>query len=203
MKIAKTILFLVCLLPVVGLVVGLFTQSLGANPVDTITRETGEWSLRLLLATLLITPLRQLTGKHQLIRFRRMLGVYAYFYVLLHFTTFWLLDHSLDISAMLEDIIKKNYILVGFLALLMLTPLAITSTNKMIKRLGGSRWRKLHWLVYPAAILGVVHFWWLVKSDITEPLIYATVLALLLGYRVFKKIKSARVVAVKAQAVTS
>ncbi len=203
MKIAKTILFLVCLLPVVGLVVGLFTQSLGANPVETITHETGEWSLRLLLATLLITPLRQLTGKHQLIRFRRMLGVYAYFYVMLHFTTFWLLDHSLDVSAMLEDIIKKNYILVGFLALLMLTPLAITSTNSMIKRLGGSRWRKLHWLVYPAAILGVVHFWWLVKSDITEPLIYATVLALLLGYRVFKKIKSGRAVRVKPQAVTS
>jgi sulfoxide reductase heme-binding subunit YedZ len=181
----KAILFLLCLLPLAVMVLevfGLAGLSLGANPVEELIHRCGKWGLKFLLITLAVTPLRRLTGKTWLLRFRRMLGLFAFFYILLHFLVYAGLDQGFGLAPILEDIAERPYITVGFTALVLLVPLALTSTNGMVRRLG-SRWRKLHRLVYVIAILGVWHFYWQVKLDTLEALIYALILALLLGFR--------------------
>jgi sulfoxide reductase heme-binding subunit YedZ len=179
------LLFLACLIPLGKLTLEIFGvagMSLGANPIEELIHRLGIWGLNFLLITLTVTPLRRLTGKNWLLRFRRMLGLFAFFYVLLHFLTYSGLDQRFDLSAIIEDIAERPYITVGFTALLLLVPLAATSTQAMMRRLG-RRWQKLHRLVYLIAILGVVHFYWQVKLDTLEALIYAAILAILLGYR--------------------
>jgi sulfoxide reductase heme-binding subunit YedZ len=182
----KPAAFLICLIPLGQLLYRAYTNDLGANPIETITRFTGSWSLLILLASLSVTPLRRLTGWNELIRYRRMLGLFAFSYAALHFATYMVLDLYFDFSAIAKDILKRPYITVGFTALVLMIPLAITSNSKMIRRLG-KRWQQLHYLVYPIAILGVIHFYWLVKSDITRPAQYGLVLALLLGFRLYHK----------------
>ncbi len=186
LRAAKPAIFVLCLVPLGRVVLAAFGVaglSLGANPVETILHTMGKWGLNFLLITLAVTPLRRLTGWNRLIRFRRMLGLFALFYVVLHFVTYAWLDQSLDASAVVEDIIERPYITVGMVALALLIPLGVTSTNAMMRRLG-RRWQSLHRLVYLIAILGVWHFWWQVKQDIAEPAIYAASLALLLAFRV-------------------
>ncbi len=185
----KAGLFAAALAPFASLVLGAFTGGLGANPVETITHTTGEWTLCLLLATLAITPLRHLTGRVWLTRLRRMVGLFAFFYLALHFATYAVLDASLDIAYVVEDIADRLYITAGFAAFLMLAPLAATSTNAMVRRLGPARWRRLHRLVYAAAVCGALHFLWLVKADLLEPLIHAGVLAVLLAARLPTAVK--------------
>ena len=179
----KAALFALCLLPLARLVFFAFTDRLGANPIEFVLRSLGTWTLTLLLVTLSITPLRRLTGWNSLIRARRMLGLFAFFYACLHFLTFAGLDQSFDLNAILADVIKRPYITVGFTCFVLLIPLAVTSTNAMQRRLGGKRWQQLHRLVYLIAAGGVVHYLWLVKKDITQPLLYGLVLAVLLGIR--------------------
>ena len=186
LRLFKISLFLVCLIPFGQLLFRAYTNDLGANPIDAITRFTGTWSLFILLASLSVTPLRRLTGWNELIKYRRMLGLFAFFYAVLHFSTYVVLDLYFDFSAIGKDILKRPYITVGFTALLLMTPLAITSTAAMVRRLG-KRWQQLHYLVYAVAILGVLHFYWLVKSDITRPAQYGMFLALLLGYRLYHR----------------
>jgi len=182
----KPAIFAVCLIPLGQLAYRAYDGDLGANPIDTVTRFTGSWSLIFLLASLAITPLRRISGWNELIKFRRMLGLYAFFYALLHFSTFVGLDHFFDLNRIAKDIIKRPYVTAGFTAFLMMIPLALTSTAGMIRRLG-KRWQQLHRLVYLAAIAAVIHFYWLVKSDITRPAQYGAVLAALLGYRIVVK----------------
>lgn len=167
------------------------SDALGADPVVEIEHRLGLWALRLLLITLAITPLRQLTGQPLLIRFRRMLGLYAFFYACLHFAAFLGLDLRGYWTQIFEEIVKRPYITVGFAAWLLLVPLAVTSTKGWIKRLGRN-WARLHKLVYAVGVLAVLHFWWLVKSDIREPLLYASILGVLLGWRVWKWISQRR-----------
>ena len=181
----KTTLFLLCLVPLLSLVYGLLGDSLGANPIEALSRGLGDWTLRFLLITLLVTPLRRFTGLNWLPRLRRMLGLYTFFYALLHFMSYVWLDQFFDWAAIGKDIVKRPFITVGFASFLLLIPLAATSTNAMIKRLGGQRWRALHRSIYLIAGLAVLHYWWMVKKDITQPAIYAAVLALLLGLRVY------------------
>jgi len=183
----KAALFLASLIPFVRLAWFGYTNQLGANPIEFITRSLGTWTLVFLLLTLTITPLRNLSGWSWLIKLRRMAGLFAFFYALLHFITYIWLDQFFDLHDIYKDVIKRPFITIGFAAFIMLIPLALTSTNAMIKRLGGKRWLLLHRLVYLIAICGVLHYWWLVKKDITQPLIYATVLATLLAYRVVIK----------------
>jgi sulfoxide reductase heme-binding subunit YedZ len=178
----KVWVFVVCLLPLVRLIGLGFTGGLGANPIEFITRSTGTWTLVGLMLTLSVTPLRRLTGRAGLIRYRRMLGLFSFFYVCLHFVTYIWLDQFFDPAAIAKDIIKRPFITVGFTAFLLLIPLAATSTHTMIRRLG-RRWQQLHRLVYAIAFLGVVHYWWLVKKDLTEPMIYGGVLVALLAMR--------------------
>lgn len=179
----KAGLFAAALAPFTALVVTGATGGLGANPVEAITHTTGEWTLRLLLATLAITPLRHLTGWVSLTRLRRMVGLFAFFYLVLHFATYAVLDASLDLAYVVEDVADRLYITVGFAAFVMLVPLAATSTNAMVRRLGPLRWRRLHRLVYAAGVCGVLHYLWLVKADLREPLIYAGILTVLLAAR--------------------
>ena len=181
----KPAIFCLCLLPALLLAWGLFNDTLGAEPIDVLADETGIWALRLLLITLCITPLRKLTGWAPLVRLRRMLGVYAFFYAALHFLVYLVLDQFFYWPDIVEDIIKRKFIFAGFLALVILAPLAATSTRGMMKRLGGRRWQILHRGVYIASISAATHFVWKVKSDYTEPAIYAFILALLLGYRLW------------------
>lgn len=182
-RIAKAILFIAALTPLARLMWLGVTDGLGANPIEFITRATGTWTLIGVLTTLTVTPLRKLSGWNWLIRLRRMLGLFAFFYACLHFITYIWLDQFFDLQAIVEDVIKRPFITVGFLAFILLIPLAATSTNAMMKRLGGKNWNRLHRLVYLIGMLGVVHYWWLVKKDVTEPLIYALVLAALLAIR--------------------
>ena len=191
--VVKPILFLVCLVPLTRLVWDGVHENLGANPVETIRLFTGDWTLRFLLITLAVTPLRRLTGWNAIVRVRRMLGLFAFFYAALHVISYVWLDQFFMWDLIIEDVYKRPYITVGFTAFMLLLPLALTSTNGMVRRLGGKHWQRLHRLVYIIAILGVVHFWWLVKSDIRQPLIYATVLALLLGYRLIWAVRRPRV----------
>lgn len=181
----KVALFLLCLVPLVKLALetfGIAGMSLGANPIEELIHRLGIWGLNFLLVTLAVTPLRRLTGRSWLLRFRRMLGLFAFFYVLLHFLTYAGLDQRFDLPVIFEDVVERPFITIGFTAFVLLIPLAVTSTHAMMKRLG-RRWQKLHRLVYVIAILGVVHFYWQVKLDTLEPLIYAAILAVLLGYR--------------------
>jgi len=182
-------LFLILLIPLFKLIGNGVLDQLGANPIEKITRTTGYWTLTLLLVTLAVTPLRRLSGRPWLGRFRRMLGLFAFFYGCLHFFTYLVLDQFFDWPGIVKDIAKRPYITVGFTAFLLLIPLAVTSTDGMIRRLGGRRWRRLHRLVYVIAIGGVVHFWWLVKKDITAPAVDATVLAVLLSFRMIGAVR--------------
>jgi sulfoxide reductase heme-binding subunit YedZ len=181
----KVLVFAVCLVPLALLAAAVFGVGglgLGANPVEELIHRLGKWGLKFLLLTLAVTPLRKLTGWNWLIRFRRMLGLFAFFYVSLHFLAYAGLDQRFDWAVIVEDVIERPYITIGMLALLLLLPLAVTSTRGMMRRLGG-RWQKLHRLVYVIAILGVWHFYWQVKLDTLEALIYAGILAALLGFR--------------------
>ncbi len=182
----KPAVFAACLLPF-ALVVGdafEITGRLGANPIEEIMDRFGNWSLRFILVTLAVTPLRRLTGWNWLARFRRMFGLFTFFYVLMHFLTWLVLDQGLLMSAIIEDLVKRPFITIGFAALLLLTALAATSTAAVRRRMG-RRWQLLHNLVYVIAILGVWHYWWQVKKDISEPLVYAAILAILLGARLW------------------
>ncbi len=185
----KAVLFVAALVPLLRLVVAAFTGGLGVNPIEFVTRSTGTWTLSLLLITLAVTPLRRLTGWNWLIRLRRMLGLFAFFYACLHFTTYVWLDQFFDAAAIARDVVKRPFITVGFAAFVLLVPLAATSTNAMIRRLGGKRWQRLHYLVYLIATLGVVHYWWLVKKDVTQPMLFAFALAILLLYRVLREMR--------------
>jgi len=170
--------------PLARLVYGGFTNALGANPIETITRSTGWWTLFLLMATLTVTPLRRISGANWLLKLRRMFGLYAFFYACAHFITFIWFDHWFDAVEILKDVVKRPFVTIGFAAYLLFLPLAFTSTNAMVRRLGRN-WQRLHRLVYLLAVFGVIHFWWLVKRDLTEPAIFAAVLAGLLGARLY------------------
>ena len=185
-RIVHGALVALALIPLAGLAVGALRGDLGANPVETVAHATGGWTLRLLLATLAVTPLRRILGRPGLAPYRRTLGLLAFSYACLHFSTYVALDLTFDLGAVAEDVAKRPYITVGFTAFCLLVPLAATSTRAMVRRLG-RRWVTLHRLVYVAAILGVVHFLWLVKADLREPLLYAGVLALLLGSRLWQR----------------
>src|SRR5690349_17427792 len=181
----KVALFIVCLTPLGLLGWDAYTQNLGANPIEKITHTTGDWTLRFLLITLSVTPLRKLLGVPAFIKFRRMLGLFAFFYGSLHFLTYIWLDKFFNLHEMLIDVAKRKFITVGFTAFVLLIPLAVTSTAGWIRRLGGKRWQKLHRLIYISAVAGVIHYLWLVKADIRKPLVYGAVLAVLLAYRIW------------------
>lgn len=178
----KPFVFLACLIPALLLGWDAFTGGLGVNPIEDITHRTGDWALRFLLVTLAVTPLRWLAGWNGLIRFRRMLGLFAFFYAVLHFSTYLVFDHFFDLLLIIDDVAERKYVTAGFVGFVLMIPLAVTSTQGWIRRLG-RRWAVLHRLVYASAVAGVVHFLWLVKIDIGEPLIYAVILAILLGAR--------------------
>lgn len=180
----RPVVFLACLGPLARLGWKAYSNALGANPIEVITHSTGDWTLIFLLVTLAITPLRKLTRQLWLIRYRRMFGLFAFFYVVLHFLTYIWLDKFFDLHEMLADIAKRRFITVGFTGFVLLIPLALTSTTGWIRRLGGKRWQALHRLIYFSALAGVIHYYWLVKADKHKPLEYAGVLALLLGYRI-------------------
>ena len=182
-KWTKAVVFLLCLGPLAALGWSALHGDLGANPIEFITHATGDWTLRFLCMTLAITPLRKLLRLPELIRFRRMLGLFAFFYASLHFTTYIWLDKFFDLSEMWKDVVKRRFITVGFLAFVLLIPLAITSTKGWIRRLGGKRWQQLHRAIYAAAVLGVIHYYWLVKSDVRKPLFYGALVAILLLWR--------------------
>jgi methionine sulfoxide reductase heme-binding subunit len=183
-KWTKLPVFLVCLVPLAVLVWRALTGNLGANPVEFIQHATGDWTLRFLIFTLSITPLRKLLKLPDLIRFRRMLGLFAFFYACLHFLTYLGPDQSFDLRAIWKDVAKRPFITVGFTAFVLLIPLALTSTAGWIRRLGGRRWQLLHRLIYISAICGVVHYYWLVKSAVLRPLTYGAIVAVLLLWRV-------------------
>ena len=186
-RLTKPLVFLLCLMPVVILLVQAFEVAgygLGANPIETLLHELGRWGLKILLLTLTITPLRRWTGWSWLVRFRRMLGLFAFFYIVLHFLSYAILDQGLDVFAIIEDIVKRPYITLGMAGLLLLIPLAVTSTKGMMRRLG-RRWQKLHRLIYVIAIMAVWHFYWQVKLDTLDATIYALILMILLTTRVY------------------
>lgn len=182
----KLVLFVVALLPFARLVLLAFADRLGANPIEFITRNTGDWTLYFLCITLTVTPLRRLTGWNWLLRLRRMLGLFAFFYAMLHFTTFLWFDHFFDIDEMGKDVLKRPFITVGFTAFVLLIPLAATSTNGMMRRLG-KRWQKLHRTIYLIAPLGILHFWWMKagKNDFAQPILFGSIVALLLLLRLY------------------
>ncbi len=182
--VVKPTVFALSLAPVGWLIYGAFAGALGPNPIEEITHQTGDWTLRFLLLTLAITPLRVLMHWNLLVRFRRMLGLFAFFYGSLHLLTYVWLDKFFDWPEIVRDIPRRPFITMGFLAFVVLVPLAATSTAGMIRRLGGRAWQRLHRLIYLSAIAGVVHYWWLVKADVSRPRVYASVLAVLLTWRV-------------------
>jgi sulfoxide reductase heme-binding subunit YedZ len=186
----KAALFVLALMPFARLVVFAFIERLGANPIEFITRSTGDWTLYFLCITLAVTPLRRLSKWNWLIKLRRMLGLFAFFYAVMHFTTFLWFDHFFDLNEMLKDVVKRPFITVGFAAFLLLIPLAATSTNGMIKRLGARRWQGLHRAIYLIAPLGILHFWWMKagKSDFAQPILFGTIVGLLLLMRVYWKL---------------
>ena len=181
-RVLKPVVFLLCLVPAALMLLDVLESRLGANPVEALLHRTGDWTLILLLVTLAVTPVRRISGWAWLIRLRRMLGLFAFFYAVLHFTVYLWLDRQLSLDEIAVDILERPYITLGFVALLILVLLAATSPKAMVRRLG-RRWKVLHRAVYAAAILGVCHFWWLVKADVTEPAIYAVCLAALLAAR--------------------
>ena len=184
-KWTKVALWLACLAPAVWLAYGIFTNNLGPNPIEAITRGTGDWTLRILLASLAITPARRLLQQPDLIRFRRMLGLWAFFYAFLHLMTWVWLDKFFDPAEMWADVVKRKFVTAGMAGFLCLLPLALTSTTGWIRRLG-KNWQRLHRLAYVAAAAGVVHYWWLVKSDIRLPAMYGAILLALLALRLVK-----------------
>ncbi len=181
----KAVLFAACLVPAARLGWLAWRGGLGANPIEAVTRSTGWWTLALLAATLTVTPLRRLLGAPWLLRLRRMLGLFAFGYASLHFTTYLWLDQFFDLAEIARDVVKRPFITVGFAAFVLLLPLAATSTNAMVRRLGARRWQRLHRAVYLIAVLGVLHFWWLVKKDVTEPRLFALVMGALLAARLW------------------
>jgi len=183
-RISKPFLFLACLVPAVLLGWNAYHNNLGANPISEITHVTGDWTLRFVLISLAVTPFRRLTGWNAIIRYRRMLGLFAFFYASLHFMTYIGLDQGFAWEYILPDIAKRPYITVGFLGFVLLIPLALTSTTGWIRRLG-KRWTQIHRLIYVTAVAGVVHYWWLVKSDISRPLAYGAVLGVLFAIRLW------------------
>jgi sulfoxide reductase heme-binding subunit YedZ len=185
MHLLKPAVFAACLIPLALILWRGFTGDLTANPIEFITHRTGDWTLRFLLITLAITPLRRITGWNPIIRMRRMLGVFAFFYGCLHFLTYVVLDHFFAVARMIEDVAERRYITAGFTGFVLLIPLAVTSTQAMVRRLGGRRWQALHRLVYVSAIAGVIHYTWLVKADLRPPMRYAAILAVLLGFRLW------------------
>src|SRR5712671_2565533 len=184
LRILKVFIFLAALVPLERLVWKFFHDGLGANPVEVITHSTGDWTMILILTTLSITPLRKLTKQYWLIGVRRMIGLFAFFYGCLHFTTYLWLDKFFDVHEIYKDIYKRPFITAGFTAFVLMIPLALTSTKGSIRRLGGKNWQRLHRLIYVTAIAAVIHYIWLVKADLREPLRYAFVLAVLLSYRI-------------------
>ena len=191
----KPLLFLLCLVPLAVLIARanfLFGMDLGANPIEELLHELGLWALRFLVITLAVTPLRDLIRKPWPLAFRRMLGLFAFFYVFLHFLVWFVVDREMRWSEIVSDIAKRPFITIGFTAFVLLIPMAITSTNGWIRRLGAQRWKKLHWLIYPITLLGVWHFYWLVKSDVREPLLYLGLTVVLLGWRGWKAVKRTR-----------
>ena len=188
----KVAVFVLCLIPAAWLVIAALTGRLSANPIKDITEDTGTWTLRFLLVTLCVTPLRKLTGWSGVIKYRRMLGLFAFFYGFLHFLTYAWLDQFFSFPDILRDVYKRPFITAGFTGFAVMIPLAITSTKKWIARLGGRRWQLLHRLTYAGGVAGVVHYLWLVKADIQRPLIYGLLLSVLLGYRVLQSLRSRR-----------
>lgn len=184
-KWTKVAVFAACLVPFAILLWRAFQGDLGADPVAFVEHATGDWILRFLVITLAITPLRKLLRLPQLIRFRRMLGLFAFFYACLHFSTWAILDRGLSWTDMLQDVAKRPYITVGFTGFVLLIPLAITSTSGWIRRLGGKRWQLLHRAIYFSAVAGVIHYYWLVKSDVRKPLEYAFIVAVLIAWRIW------------------
>ena len=181
--IAKPIVFVASLVPTAWLTWAALTGNLTANPIQELEHQTGLWVLRFLIITLAITPIRRLTGWNDLIKFRRMTGLFAFYYACLHLLCYVVLDQFFAFRTMLVDVSKRPYITVGFTAFLLLIPLAVTSTSGMIRRLGGRRWRRLHQLIYVAAACGVIHYWWSVKADISSPEKYALIIGSLLAFR--------------------
>jgi sulfoxide reductase heme-binding subunit YedZ len=194
----KSPLVAVGLLPVAWLIVGFYRDELGANPIEKITHVTGDWALRFLLVSLAVTPLRRLLGWNGLIAYRRMLGLFAFFYAVLHLTTFTVLDHFFDWQEMIADVYKRPYVTAGMTAFVCLLPLALTSTRGWIRRLG-SRWTQLHRLAYVAAAAAVLHYWWLVKADVRAPFWYAAVLATLFAVRLVYRLTATRAAAASKQ----
>jgi sulfoxide reductase heme-binding subunit YedZ len=180
----KPLLFVLCLSPLGSLGWRGWQGNLTANPIEFITRATGDWTLRFLLITLAVTPMRRLLGLPELIRFRRMFGLFAFFYGVLHFITWVWLDRFFDVREMIVDLTKRRFIIAGMTAFAAMVPLALTSTAGWIRRLGGRRWQALHRLIYLSAAAGVLHYWWLVKSDVRMPMLYGAILACLLAMRV-------------------
>jgi sulfoxide reductase heme-binding subunit YedZ len=191
---AKPLLFVLCLLPFAWLAYGAFTDGLGANPAEYLIRSTGDWTLRFICIVLAVTPLRVMTRTNGLARFRRMLGLFAYFYVVVHLLSYSLFDMGFDIPEIAKDIAKRPFILVGFSAFVLLTPLAATSFNRAIKAMGAKRWQTLHKLVYVIAGLGLLHFFWMRagKNDFAEVFVYAAIIAMLLGWRVWNFARNKR-----------
>jgi methionine sulfoxide reductase heme-binding subunit len=182
-KWAKLLVFLLSCVPLLGLIWRGFHNDLTANPVEFLQHQTGDWTLRFLIFTLCITPFRKVLNLPELIRFRRMLGLFTFFYVCLHFLTYLGPDQSFNFAGMLKDVVKRPFITVGFAAFLLLIPLAITSTASWVRRLGGKRWQALHRSIYLCAVLGVIHYYWLVKSDVREPLFYGLLVGIVLLWR--------------------
>ena len=191
---AKALLFVVCLLPLAWLVYGAFADALGANPAETLIRSTGDWTLRFLCITLSVTPLRQIAKQPALARFRRMLGLFTFFYGCLHFLCYSWLDMGFVFDDIVRDIVKRPFILVGSSALLLMSPLALTSFNRAIKALGAPRWQLLHRLVYAVVLLGLLHFFWMrtAKHNYAEVAVYAAVISLLLGWRLWARFTTPR-----------
>jgi sulfoxide reductase heme-binding subunit YedZ len=192
LRILKVLIFLGALVPLGQLAWKAFHGGLGANPIEVITHSTGDWTLILIMTTLSISPLRKLTKQYWLIGVRRMIGLFAFFYACLHFTTYIWLDKFFDVHEMIKDVYKRPFITAGFTAFVLMIPLALTSTKGWIRRLGGKNWQRLHRLIYITAIAGVVHYIWLVKADLRKPLQYAFVLSVLLLYRVVVWISEVR-----------
>lgn len=186
----KSTITLILLLPLLLAVWKFYQDSLGANPVEALTLITGEWALRLLLLTLAVSPLRRIFKFNQLIHLRRMLGLTCFFYVICHFLIYLILDQWLDWHLIVEDIRDRTYITIGFAAFILMIPLAVTSTNSMQRKLQAN-WVRLHKLIYVISILAILHFWWLVKADVREPMIYAFILVWLLGYRIYTRLTGA------------
>jgi methionine sulfoxide reductase heme-binding subunit len=186
----KAVIFLLALVPLAR-IVWMVASGQVVEPLEFITRGTGDWTLYMLCLTLAVTPLRRLTKWNAVVRYRRMLGLFTFFYALLHFTAFLWFDHFFDVAAMWQDVLKRPFITVGFLAFVLLVPLAATSTNAMVRRLGGKHWSQLHKLVYVIAPLGILHFWWMKagKSDFAEPTLMGAIVAILLGARLLWAIR--------------